>query len=182
MKWNKYIFSVILLLFNFELVYNQACQRREARLKFITRGKYKNVLNYNMGALISSKVINGFSGGNQGSCYRDTIYTITGGYGFTASALGNSIIFDLQEQYQLNTLKIWFWDQSYRFYTIKIYLIYNDVETIIYESTLVQSITTIKFSDQSVQKFKIYNENGNTQNTGLHIIKAEAYYKLQTNM
>lgn len=48
-----------------------------------------------MGALISSRVINGFSGGNYGSCYRDTIYTITGGYGFTASALGNSIIFDL---------------------------------------------------------------------------------------
>ncbi|CAD8215566.1 unnamed protein product [Paramecium octaurelia] len=182
MKWNSYFLCAILLLYNIQLVVNTPCKRREAKLKSIIRGKYKNVLNYNMGALISSKQQNGFYVGIYGSCLRDNIYTITGGYGYTSSVLGKSIIFDLQEYYELNTLKIWFWDQTYRFYRLKIYLIYNDVETIIYESNFVQSITTINFPVQAVQSFKVYNLNGNTENTWLHIIKAEAYYKLQKNM
>ncbi|CAD8137807.1 unnamed protein product [Paramecium octaurelia] len=182
MKWNSCFLCAILLLYKIQLVVNTPCNRREAKLKSIIRGKYKNVINYNMGTLISSKQQNGFAVGIYGSCLRDNIYTITGGYGFTSSAIGNSIIFDLQEQYELNTLKIWLWDQSYRFYRIQIYLIYQQVETIIYESNFAQSITTITFPVQSVQGFKVYNLNGNTQNTGLFIIKAEAYFKLQTNI
>ncbi|CAD8202682.1 unnamed protein product [Paramecium octaurelia] len=158
MKWNSCFLLAILLLCNIQLVVNTPCNRREATLTSIIRGKYKNVLNYDMGTLISSKQQNEFSVGIYGSCLRDNIYTITSEYGFISSEIGDSIIFDLQEQYELNTLKIWLWDQSNRFYRIKIYLIYQDVETIIYESNFVQSITTITFPAQSVQGFKVQSQ------------------------
>ncbi|CAD8179251.1 unnamed protein product [Paramecium pentaurelia] len=182
MKWKIYIISITLLLLNTQLDAYQLCFKRQARIRSILRGNYQNALNQNRGALISSKLQNGFAGGVQGSSLRDNIYTITGGFGYTASAIGNSIIFDLQQQYELNTLKVWLWDQDDRVYRLKVYLIQNDVETQIFESNFVQKILTIKFPDQQVQKFKIYNVNGNTYNVGLHIIKIEGLYKLQTNM
>ncbi|CAD8196073.1 unnamed protein product [Paramecium octaurelia] len=180
MMRKNYIILVTLFILNFQLAANQVCKQRQARLYSILRGKYYNVLNQNRGGIISSKLSNSFAGGIQGSCIRDNTNYINGSFGYTACGIGLSIIFDLVQQYQLNTLKIWLWDQDDRFYRIKVYLIYNDLKTQIYESNFAQQAITITFSDQQVQQFQIYNVNGNTYNVGLHNIKLEAYYKIQT--
>ncbi|CAD8116045.1 unnamed protein product [Paramecium sonneborni] len=182
MKWKTFIILVTLLFLNTQLEAYQICQKKQAKFRSIIRGDYQNMLNYYRGVVISSKLQNGFAGGLQGSSLRDNIYMISGIYGFTATSIGNSIIFDLQQQYELNTLKIWLWDQDDRVYRIKVYLIYKDIETKIYESNLAQTIVTITFPSQQVQKFKIYNVNGNTYNDGLHIIKIESFYKLETKI
>ncbi|CAD8113199.1 unnamed protein product [Paramecium sonneborni] len=167
------LFEIFTLLLLFNVSGSQCCLARQAKIKSIIRGYKKNVLHQCNGALISSKILNGFLGGNNGSCLRDTIYTL---FTYTWSSTGYSITFDLTQKYELNTLKIWFWDGDNRFYKIQIYIILESSETQIYDN-FVQSVFTIYFPDQMVKGFRILNVAGNTYNSYLHLIKMEAYYK-----
>ncbi|CAK66918.1 unnamed protein product (macronuclear) [Paramecium tetraurelia] len=133
----------------------------------------------NRGGLISRSQI---SISNTDSCLRDNAYIVYGNFGYTGGLIGASIIIDLQQTYELNTFKIWFYDLDDRLYTIRVYVIYNNIEKIIYQSSHGQSITTITFPDQQVKKFKILNVNGNTYNIGLNVLKVEAYFRIQKNV
>ncbi|CAD8207362.1 unnamed protein product [Paramecium octaurelia] len=119
----------------------------------------------NRGGLISRSQI---SITNADSCFRDIIYTVAGNFGYTGNLIGTSIIIDLQQAYELNTLKLWFYDLDSRSYTIRAYVIFNNTDKIISESYHGQSITII------------FNLNGNTYNIGFNILKVEAYFRLQT--
>ncbi|CAD8213491.1 unnamed protein product [Paramecium pentaurelia] len=109
--------------------------------------------------------------------FRDTIYIIGGAYGYQWCRIGQSIQVDLIQKYELNTIKIWLWDQDNRVYRVKVFIKFQNIETKIYESNLAQSVVTIRFPDQLVEQFRIYNTYGNTYNIGLHVIKVEAYYQ-----
>ncbi|CAD8192399.1 unnamed protein product [Paramecium pentaurelia] len=131
----------MLLIFNIQKIANQQCLVSKAKIRSIIRGHQIDVVNQKKGALISSKKQNGFLGGNNGSCLRDTIYTLTG---YTSSSLGQSVKLELLQNYELNTIKIWFWDGDNRFYRIQVYIIYENSETQIYDN-FAKSIFTIKF-------------------------------------
>ncbi|CAD8197583.1 unnamed protein product [Paramecium pentaurelia] len=165
---------IILLTTNYIQITHQNCSSINQKIQqSIIRGNYQNVLNQNWGNLISSKNMNWLCGGNDGNCLRNAIlYQVKIVVTYIA-------IQDLMQKYELNTLKIWLWDGDYRFSTIKVFIKLENTETLIYDSNLAQSIVTITFPDQIVGSFRIYNTAGNTRNTGLYLIKVEAYYKFQ---
>ncbi|CAD8067405.1 unnamed protein product [Paramecium primaurelia] len=146
---------------------------------------HQNVLSYQAGALISSKLKNGFNNGNNGVCLRDNLYKILNdGLPYTACGKGQSISIRLLQKYLLNTLKIWLWDYGFsegdRYYNITVYAILNQGKKNIYVSNSENpaiSQMTIQFQEQYVDEFEVVNVDGNTFNQGLHIIKVEAYYK-----
>lgn len=55
-----------------------------------------------------------------GSCLRNEIYQFLG---YTFCSLGYSITLDLIHNFELNTLKLWFRDEDYRVYSVKVFLI-----------------------------------------------------------
>ncbi|CAD8132573.1 unnamed protein product [Paramecium octaurelia] len=165
---------VFILLINMSLIANQLCLRQQAKIKSIIRGQYKNAFSQNKGTLITSKMLNIFVGGDKGSCLRDTIYIITV---YTLSSLGYSINFGLLQKYEINTLRIWFWDGDNRQYNIKIFILFDGHETQIYNN-LANSILTVTFPSQIISGFRILNVAGNTVNTQMHILKVEGFYKL----
>ncbi|CAD8107818.1 unnamed protein product [Paramecium sonneborni] len=167
----------MILLFNMNLIANQFCLRRQFKMHSILRGHYKNVLYIGNGALISSKISNVFYGGNNGSCLKDSIYILSV---YQWCGIGSSIKLDLLQNQELNTLKIWFQDGDNRLYRIKIYIIFDNKETQIYND-FTKSVFIITFPQQMVSGFRILNVAGNTYNSNLHFIKAEAYYKFQVN-
>ncbi|CAD8117460.1 unnamed protein product [Paramecium sonneborni] len=140
-------------------------------------GTIKNTLQLKNGALISSRKSKSFLEGNDGSCMRDSIYTLST---FQQSSTGNSIIFDLLQKYKLNTLKILFCNGDNRQYKIGIYIKFDNKETLIYDC-YAKSILKITFPDQQVSGFRILNVAGNTYNIHLNFIKIEAFYQLQMN-
>ncbi|CAD8198831.1 unnamed protein product [Paramecium pentaurelia] len=128
---------------------------------------YLNVLNYHNGDLISSKNKNQFNDHNDGSPFRDEIYLVTSYFGFLMCSLEQSIQINLIQKYELNTLKIWLWDRNNRFYTMEVFIIFENVETRIYENNQAQSILTIKFPAQKVESFRkqmIYKLNQKLSN------------------
>ncbi|CAD8187996.1 unnamed protein product [Paramecium octaurelia] len=165
---------VFILLINMSLIANQLCLRQQAKVKSIIRGHYKNAFSQSKGALITSKLLNGFLGGDNGSCLRDTIYTLSA---YTYSQIGYSINLGLFQKQEINTLKIWLWDGDNRYYNIKIFIILDGQETQIFNN-LAKSILTLTFPSQIVSGFRILNVAGNTYNQFLHIIKFEGFYKL----
>ncbi|CAD8105956.1 unnamed protein product [Paramecium primaurelia] len=175
----KQSFLINLLIIGYIQTANLQCLNVCSRINSTKRGNYLNVLNYHNGDLISSKNKNQFNDYNDGSPFRDEIYLVTSYFGFLMCSLGQSIQINLIQKYELNTLKIWLWDRTNRFYTIEVFIIFENVETRIYESNQAQSILTIQFPAQKVESFRIYNTGGNTVNSILHIIKVEAYYKFQ---
>ncbi|CAD8190277.1 unnamed protein product [Paramecium pentaurelia] len=162
----------ILLFFYWFIGTNQICLNKYNQMLSIIRGNYKNVLHLMNGAIISSRKQNGFLGDNHGSCLNDAIYRITN---YTWNLTGNSIIFELIQTYELNTLKLWFWDGDNRIYRFNIYIINETQESLIYDSTS-NSIFTLTFTDQFVKGFRILNVSGNTIDQGVHLLKVEAYY------
>ncbi|CAD8202687.1 unnamed protein product [Paramecium octaurelia] len=66
-------------------------------MKSITRGNYKNVL-YLIEEQLFPQNKNLFDGTDNGSCFRNIIYTITRGYGFTWNIIKffNNILFITQ--------------------------------------------------------------------------------------
>ncbi|CAD8143870.1 unnamed protein product [Paramecium octaurelia] len=182
MKQRGQIIVAILILLDLSLLTHQQCLKRQATMRSIIRGKYKNALHISNGALISSKNEDVFVQRNSGSCLRDTIYEVNSSTGFMYCMQGFSISLKLRQKCELNTLKLWIWDRDNRFQTFQAYVKVGNMETKIYETNIAQSVVTIIFPDQFVEEFRIYNVAGNTYNQGLHLIKVEAYYKLQTNL
>ncbi|CAD8188026.1 unnamed protein product [Paramecium octaurelia] len=162
----------------------QQCMRQFRELESILKKNHKNVLQYQVGALISRARQNGFRDGNYGSCLKDDAYTImSDGVPYTSCFISQKISISLMQNYLLNTFEIWLWDLGYRigegirFYTIIVYAVLNGVQTKIYDSNLAISIVKITFPDQFVERFDVLNVGGNTYNSGLHILKVNAYYK-----
>ncbi|CAD8094314.1 unnamed protein product [Paramecium primaurelia] len=166
----------MLLYINTLISWQKNCFIKKAEIISIIRGNYKSALNVNTGSLISSKNQNSFYGGMIGSCLRNEIYQFLG---YTFCSLGYSITLDLIHNFELNTLKLWFRDEDYRVYSVKVFLINQDHEIQIYDGTA-YSIITLTFPDQLVKGFRILNANGNTGNEWMHLIKVDAFYKLQT--
>ncbi|CAD8190922.1 unnamed protein product [Paramecium pentaurelia] len=172
----KFVIAIILKL----IVIGECCQTQEKIKKSIVRGGYKNVLHLNNGALISSRIMNYFNQGQIKSlCLRDSIYNTDWTQGYYACHQGGSIIIDLIQTYELNTLKLRIWDLQFtRWYNLEVYVIYNNIKTLIFQS-LAQSVIAIKFKDQYVGQIEIFNRNGNTVHSKLEIIKIEAFYQIR---
>ncbi|CAD8167786.1 unnamed protein product [Paramecium octaurelia] len=170
------LFIILLLSL---IMMRKCCKNNEERKKSIIRGNYRNVLQLNGGAIISSRKMNYFFEGCLTSlCLRDSIYNTDWNKGYYACNQYKSIIIDLFQPYQLNTIKLRIWDlQLTRYYNMEVYLIYEGIKTLIYKS-ITQSVVTIKFIDQFVQQIELYNRNGNTVHSKLEIIKIEAFYQL----
>ncbi|CAD8150590.1 unnamed protein product [Paramecium octaurelia] len=179
---SEFLFIIYFFLIQ---VSNQECVRQIKASQSILNKNHKNVLQQYFGALIPHARYHRFLDGNYGSFLKDDAYTImTNGVPYTEIFFYNEkISVSPMQKYLLNTFKIWLWDFGYltnepiRFYTIIIYAVLNGVQTKIYDSNLATSIVTIAFPDQFVERFDVFNIKGNTFNTGLHIMKAEAYYK-----
>ena len=77
----------------------------------------------------------------------------------------------------MNTFIFWLWDRSARTYGFVVYASDQNIETVILDSAAKQGVVKINFPDQMVKYFRIFNRNGNTSNTQLHIIKAMAFFK-----
>ncbi|CAD8190580.1 unnamed protein product [Paramecium octaurelia] len=175
------LFIIYILLIQ---ITRQQCLTRFKELESILKRNHKNVLQQQVGALISLARQNQISDRNYGSFLKDDAYTImSDGVPSTYCHISQKISISLMQKYLLNTFKIWLWDLGYlynegiRFYKIIVYAVLNGVQTKIYDSNLATSIVIITFPDQFVERFDVLNVGGNTYNTYLHIIKADAYYK-----
>ncbi|CAD8212531.1 unnamed protein product [Paramecium pentaurelia] len=182
-KQTKSGLTLIILLILIQIT-KQYCIRQSNNLYSVLKRNHQNVLSYQSGALISSKTINYFQYGNNGVVLRDEFYKILPyGVYFTRCQLGQSISIILLQKYLLTTLKIWFWEYEYlhnkgiRYYDIIVYAKLDQGKNKIYDSNLAISLMKIEFPEQFVEEFQIVNVGGNTYNSGLHIIKVEAYYK-----
>jgi hypothetical protein len=72
----------------------------------------------------------------------------------------------------LNTFTFWLWDGTARTYNIVVYAKYDEIEKIILDTPATKSIVKLRFQDQLVRSFRIYNRGGNTENPNLYVIKA----------
>ncbi|CAD8206379.1 unnamed protein product [Paramecium octaurelia] len=144
---------LMLLIFHFLRATNQICIKRQDELLLVIRGNYKNVLQLNGGAIISTKLENGFGfeGGNMEAAlmgHFTNFYIIRG-------------TFQENQLYELNTLKIRFFDNDGRIYSVNIFLLNEKQETLIYDGNA-QSIFILKFPDQLVNGVRILNVSGST--------------------
>ncbi|CAD8146651.1 unnamed protein product [Paramecium octaurelia] len=170
----------LLIIILLSLIYiRESCKIDDQIKKSIIRGNYQNLLHLNNGAVISSRQTNYYPEGGQTSlCLRDSIYNTDWRKGYYACNQYKSIIIDLFQPYELNTMRIRIWDlELARYYNMEVYIIYDGIKTLIYKS-LTQSVITIKFIDQYVHQIELYNRDGNTSHKQLEIIKIEAYYQL----
>ncbi|CAK70434.1 unnamed protein product (macronuclear) [Paramecium tetraurelia] len=166
MKQKNNILSTSLLLIIIELVTNQICQKTDTTIKSIIRG------NYLMSNFQNHKIY--IEGGNEGSCLLDNIYIVEYRFGHPTSLIGTSIIFYLYQTYELNTLKIWFWDLKTTFYAISDFIIFNNIETIIYESSRGQLIT---FQIRNQQRFSKKSTNRIRNNLSFPVgVKSTEFY------
>ncbi|CAD8063531.1 unnamed protein product [Paramecium sonneborni] len=174
-----YLYLIFLWFLIFETNAN-FCQCSQMRYRSKLRGNYKDVLKYDSGSLLVSRKTNLFrSTQSNGLLSRETIYQVDGGTGYTYCALGGSIIVELHQVYELNTFIFWLWDRSPRTYGFIVYACYENIETVILDSVgQLVGVVRINFPNQMVKYFKIFNRNGNTSNTQLHIIKAMAFFQL----
>ncbi|CAD8187962.1 unnamed protein product [Paramecium octaurelia] len=106
----------MLIFFSLVIDSNQTSLKSKDDMLSAIRGNYKNVLQKEEGAIISSKSQNGMKAGNNGSCLNDQMYDLEI---YTWNSSGYSITFQLRQIYELNTLKIWFWDGNSRIYRFK---------------------------------------------------------------
>ncbi|CAD8062809.1 unnamed protein product [Paramecium primaurelia] len=176
-------FCVILVIFAISL--NQ-CQRnfrycsRNNKIKALTRGYYKNVMSYDASPLLTSRKQNLFVGVGKemGILLRNEIYSADSNNRGTYMSLGKSIIIELLQVYQLNTLKLMLRNGNVRTYDFIVYASDSNKEIKIFDSiTYYIEVVTIKFPNQFVKYFRIYNRGGNSDAAFIHIIKAEAYFK-----
>ncbi|CAD8138458.1 unnamed protein product [Paramecium pentaurelia] len=157
---------------------NTPCILRQNKIKSILRGKYQNLLSIQSNALLSTARLNYFAGGFHNSIpTRDAIYMVNWSVGFTFCALNQSIEFRTIQSYQINTVFLRLWDGSNRTYNFQVFISYNGVEKLIYDSITASGNINLKFQDQYVDKIRFYNRGGNTENVYLILIKVEAIYK-----
>ncbi|CAD8128302.1 unnamed protein product [Paramecium sonneborni] len=155
------------------------CQRIN-QFKSTLRGNYKNVISYENGSLLISRKQNSFNGSGRflGVLFRNEIYANSADIKGTFCSINTSIIIQLRQNYELNTLVLWLWDGQSRQYNLVVYASHLENETVIFDQISAQAkAIQIQFSPQIVDKFRVYNRNGNSVSTTTNIIKAEAYYK-----
>lgn len=98
--------------------------------------------------MITSKKSNSFSGGfDNGIFVRDSIYYVTGGVGYTSCAISGSIIIELRQANELNTLVFWLWDRSVRTYGLIVYASYEGIETIILDTLATVGVVRVRFTE-----------------------------------
>ncbi|CAD8108062.1 unnamed protein product [Paramecium primaurelia] len=155
----QFVIVIILEL----IVIGGCCQPQDKIKKSIIRGSYTNVLHLNNGALISSRKMNYYPEGQiQSLCLRDSIYNVNWQKGYWGCNQGNSIIIDLFQTYELNTLKLRVWDLEFaRWYNLEVYIIYNNIKKLIFTTTHTQGLSqnVIKKVDQFLNdplKYHIY--------------------------
>ncbi|CAD8055510.1 unnamed protein product [Paramecium primaurelia] len=166
-----------LLFLNLLLILGNSCQK--SKLKSIIRGNYQNVLSQSKGPLLVTRSSNSLEGGQKnGLLFRDQIYMVTTSTGFTYCYIDKSIIITLIQVYELNTFTFWLWDRGARQYSLIVYTSFKDKEKVIFDSTVATGIIKIKFSNQHIQSFRIYNRNGNEITDRINLIKVEAYFRL----
>ncbi|CAK66044.1 unnamed protein product (macronuclear) [Paramecium tetraurelia] len=141
------------------------------------RGDYQDVVNERSGALISNARQLTFYGDQfNNSPLRDAIYDIAAGSkGYVLAPVNGKIQLDLLQEYEINTIVIWFYDLTVITYKFKVTLIYpDDSQAIIYtNSSAVGGIYRIPFDDSLVKSFLITDISGTQP---LQVIKIQAFY------
>ncbi|CAD8118043.1 unnamed protein product [Paramecium sonneborni] len=178
---------LILLLFNYSDF--QAPPSEDANAKFsqndlyilreksIIRGHYKDVASEQNGGLMANARLLYFHGdGESKSPLRNRIYFSYANLGHARCNLGQSMIVQFLQAYEINTIRIRFWDPDDRIHNFKLFAIEkaDSDETLIHEGSI-HGLITIKFSDRLVSKIRILS-NGNSINEFMSVIKIQAFY------
>ncbi|CAD8063510.1 unnamed protein product [Paramecium sonneborni] len=141
------------------------------------RGDYQDVVNERSGALISNARQLTFYGDQfNNSPLRDAIYDIAlNSKGYVSAPASGKIQLDLLQEYEINTIVIWFYDLTTITYKFKVTLVNpDDSLTEVYNnSSAVGGIYRITFDDQLVKSILISDISG-TQ--ALLVIKIQAFY------
>ncbi|CAD8151222.1 unnamed protein product [Paramecium octaurelia] len=178
----------VLLLHSFfatpTLSCNQSCfckTYQTLKVRSTLRGQYKNILQEQKGALISNKKQVGFAGNQfNRSPLRSEVYDVGSGKGYTISSIGQFVIIDLPQIYEINTIKFWVYDRDINLRTFDIKVQVQNSQgliQLIYEDTVATSITKIKFSDTFVKQILFYDNNGSSLNQYLHFVNLQAYFE-----
>ncbi|CAD8142944.1 unnamed protein product [Paramecium pentaurelia] len=141
------------------------------------RGDYQDVVNERSGALISNARQLTFYGDQfNNSPLRDAIYDIApGSKGYVLAPVSGKIQLDLLQEYELNTVVIWFYDLSVITYKFKVTLIYPDdtSQDVYSNNAAVGGIYRITFDDSLVKSILIVDISGTQP---LQVIKIQAFY------
>ncbi|CAD8136811.1 unnamed protein product [Paramecium octaurelia] len=171
-------FILLFLDYPFLMFTNGNCKyqnNQELRVKSILRSYYKDVASESNGAIISSAKFNKFYGISQNmSPLRDSIYSVDHDNGHIVT--NSSIVVSFASTQEINQIIVWFYDLDGRKFNPKITVQNKDnIEKVVFEDLLVQSIVKIKFPDQMVSSIKLSYMEGGTLND-LVIIKIQAFY------
>ncbi|CAD8094669.1 unnamed protein product [Paramecium primaurelia] len=166
---NTIILFIFLNVFNFSLTYN--CQG-DTSTSFI-RGHYRDVLSEQNGGLLeNARQIYLFGNGDQKSPLRNNLYFSQVYFGHARCDRNEFMIFPSTQAYQINTIRIRFWNYDTRIHNFEVYC--DEVK--IYEG-FAQGVVIIKFSDRIVQKVRI-KSLGNSIDGYMSILKVQAFYQL----
>ncbi|CAD8136487.1 unnamed protein product [Paramecium octaurelia] len=177
MNFQNTIFFLV-LLYNVQTAIETPCTLREQKIRKILRGNSKNMLSFRSGGLLTTARTNYYQPDFYSSIpTRDTIYIVNFSFGFTYSALDQSLIFRTMQSYEINTVFLSLWDYTYRTYNFQVFISFNGTEKLIFDSLAATGSMYIKFADQQVDTIRYYNRGGSTDNFALILIKVEAFYK-----
>ncbi|CAD8146594.1 unnamed protein product [Paramecium octaurelia] len=135
----------------------------------IIRGNYKDVASQFNGALISSARINTFwTPGIENSPLRNLLYYYPTGpnlhQGHVVAWLGQSIIVQFLQAYQINTVRFWMWDIDNRETDMQVFAIAADrkTEKVIFDDIRTKpnvlsfkNLSNINYNKQMLQRFRI---------------------------
>ncbi|CAD8214770.1 unnamed protein product [Paramecium octaurelia] len=173
-------FFLILLEFSIQ----NTCTKNDFRDRSILRGHYKDVASdSNGGFMANARDIVFFNYGEFSSPFGNNIYSnqsdIYFGYGSCRRYQSMNVKF--RQIYEINTIRIRFWDQATRIYYFKIFATYKEDsdEVQIYDGNAI-GLVTINFSARLVSKIRIYSLGNNSpdhiQDGYTSIIKVQAYF------
>ncbi|CAD8118548.1 unnamed protein product [Paramecium sonneborni] len=175
-------YYVIVILFAISLNYSKKefkfCSRQN-KIKTQIRGNYKNVISYDESPLLTSRKQNYIQLSGSGILFRNEIYGAYQNYLGTYCGKGKSIVIELRQAFELNTLKIMLRNGDVRTYDFIVYASDSNKETVIFDGiNYYNEVAKIKFQNQFVKYFRIFNRNGNSETANINIIKIEAYFQL----
>ncbi|CAD8214751.1 unnamed protein product [Paramecium octaurelia] len=151
----------------------------------IIRGNYKDVASQFNGALLSTARANSFqSPGFENNPLRNLLYYYPPDpllyQGHVIAWLGQSIIVQFLQAYQINTVRFWMWDGDSRETDMQVFAIAADrkTENVIFDNIRAKpNVNVVKFSDQLVSGLRFYCRGGNNvDHQALSIIKIQAFY------
>ncbi|CAD8116534.1 unnamed protein product [Paramecium primaurelia] len=152
------------------------------REKSIIRGHYKDVASQFNGALLSSARTTWYwEQGADNSPLRNLLYHYPEPVkqGHVVAELGESMIVQFLQAYEINTVRFWMWDGDTRQTDIQVFTIAKDGQTekIIFDGIAQPTIIVAKFSDQLASGLRFYNRGGNNLDPKyMSIIKIQAFY------